>query len=401
MGDNSAFTAETAAKHQAELNDYINSKDINPLFIQIVEGMLIEKPDNPIAFIISFLQKKYPDQANVGGAPAVASESVTNLVQTGEEDEEADSEDDEDDYVDELPVMKPKAKTRQRNSIMGESNSGKTMADVPVFEKSPKTKAKITQLLSKSMLFSRLFAHLDENQMQALVGAMEEKEFTDGDEIIKQGDDGDYFYVIEKGTAVALKDGTIVKEYTEGGSFGELAIMYNAPRAATCKATSNCTVWRLQRVAFKVILMETQNKKREQHKNFLQDMEIFKDTLNEYEILTVADSLVEETFKSGEVICRQGDTGHKFYIVKQGEAVCSQIDAAGEAVEVATLNPGGYFGEVALLQDSRKRQATVTARDTLVVLSMDRDTFTRLLGPFLSVLKRNVEQYNKFVMASV
>lgn len=177
--------------------------------------------------------------------------------------------------------------------------------------------------------------------------------------------------------------------------------MYNAPRAATCKATSNCTVWRLQRVAFKVILMETQNKKREQHKNFLQDMEIFKDTLNEYEILTVADSLVEETFKSGEVICRQGDTGHKFYIVKQGEAVCSQIDAAGEAVEVATLNPGGYFGEVALLQDSRKRQATVTARDTLVVLSMDRDTFTRLLGPFLSVLKRNVEQYNKFVMASV
>jgi hypothetical protein len=48
---------------QAELQDYLNSKNINTLFIQIVESLLIEKPDNPIGFIVEYLQKKYPDQA--------------------------------------------------------------------------------------------------------------------------------------------------------------------------------------------------------------------------------------------------------------------------------------------------------------------------------------------------
>ena len=48
MATDGNFTAESAAQHQAELNDYLQSKNINQLFIQIVESLLIEKPDNPI-----------------------------------------------------------------------------------------------------------------------------------------------------------------------------------------------------------------------------------------------------------------------------------------------------------------------------------------------------------------
>jgi hypothetical protein len=52
-----------AADVQAELQQYLNSKNINSLFIQIVESLLIEKPANPIAFIIEYLRRQYPDQA--------------------------------------------------------------------------------------------------------------------------------------------------------------------------------------------------------------------------------------------------------------------------------------------------------------------------------------------------
>jgi cAMP-dependent protein kinase regulator len=52
-----------AADVQAELQQYLNSKNINSLFISIVESLLIEKPANPIAFIIEYLYKQYPDQA--------------------------------------------------------------------------------------------------------------------------------------------------------------------------------------------------------------------------------------------------------------------------------------------------------------------------------------------------
>ena len=50
---------------QAELQAYLNSKNINALFIQIVESLLIEKPANPIAFMIEYLHKQYPDQAKM------------------------------------------------------------------------------------------------------------------------------------------------------------------------------------------------------------------------------------------------------------------------------------------------------------------------------------------------
>jgi cAMP-dependent protein kinase regulator len=47
------------------LQQYLNSKNINSLFISIVENLLIEKPANPIAFMIEYLYKQYPDQAKV------------------------------------------------------------------------------------------------------------------------------------------------------------------------------------------------------------------------------------------------------------------------------------------------------------------------------------------------
>ena len=76
------MTDSHAADVQAELQQYLNSKNINSLFISIVESLLIEKPANPIAFIIEYLYKQYPDQAKVaidglaspgaGAGPAVA-----------------------------------------------------------------------------------------------------------------------------------------------------------------------------------------------------------------------------------------------------------------------------------------------------------------------------------------
>ena len=52
---------------QADLQDYLNAKGINTLFIKIVENLLIEKPDNPIQFIVKYLQREYPDQT--GASP--------------------------------------------------------------------------------------------------------------------------------------------------------------------------------------------------------------------------------------------------------------------------------------------------------------------------------------------
>jgi cAMP-dependent protein kinase regulator len=67
-----------------------------------------------------------------------------------------------------------------------------------------------------------------------------------GETVIRQGDDGDYFYVIENGVYHALKNteaGAMEKvfEYQGEGNFGELALLYNMPRAATVQVASLVT----------------------------------------------------------------------------------------------------------------------------------------------------------------
>lgn len=62
--------------------------------------------------------------------------------------------------------------------------------------------------------------------------------------VIKQGDRGDHFYVIESGVFEVFVSGVLVHTYsTEGGahaSFGELSLMYGKPRAATVTAKTVC-----------------------------------------------------------------------------------------------------------------------------------------------------------------
>jgi hypothetical protein len=72
--DSVTLISTQAADVQAELQQYLNSKNINSLFISIVENLLIEKPANPIAFMIEYLYKQYPEQAK----PAIESLSSSN-----------------------------------------------------------------------------------------------------------------------------------------------------------------------------------------------------------------------------------------------------------------------------------------------------------------------------------
>ena len=78
--------------------------------------------------------------------------------------------------------------------------------------------------------------------MQIVVNAMDEKKLKTGDIAIKQGDDADELFVVENGSLTCTKlfsgkaEPTFLKKYEPGDSFGELALLYNAPRAATITA---------------------------------------------------------------------------------------------------------------------------------------------------------------------
>jgi ABC-type lipoprotein export system ATPase subunit len=93
-----------------------------------------------------------------------------------------------------------------------------------------------------------------------------------------------------------------------------------------------------------------------------------------------AERLTPRRYAPGQVVVRQGERADRFFIIARGEAEVLIERPDGEPVHVNTLQPGQYFGEIALVQGGR-RTATVRAgaASGLDVLSLGRDAFSGLL----------------------
>ena len=63
-----------------------------------------------------------------------------------------------------------------------------------------------------------------------------------------------HYFILDSGKAEVLKGDESILVYESGAGFGELALMYHAPRAATVRATEKSVVWQLNRDTFKFIL---------------------------------------------------------------------------------------------------------------------------------------------------
>jgi hypothetical protein len=83
----------------------------------------------------------------------------------------------------------------------------------------------------------------------------------------------------------------------------------------------------------------------------------------------LAQALVEVRVESEDVVFQEGDLGDRFYVIADGRA---DVEIGGE--RVGTLEPGDFFGEIALLRDV-PRTATVRAITSLRLYALDRDTF--------------------------
>ncbi|XP_016358479.1 cAMP-dependent protein kinase type II-beta regulatory subunit-like [Sinocyclocheilus anshuiensis] len=248
-----------------------------------------------------------------------------------------------------------------------------------------------------------LFKNLDQEQMSEVLDGMFEKVVVTGEHIIDQDDDGDNFYVIERGTFdIMLKaDGTTrtVGSYDNRGSFGELALMYNTPRAATIIATSSGALWCLDRLTFRRIIVKNNAKKRKMYEAFIGTLPLLT-SLEVSERMKVVDVLSTKVYNSGEQIIAQGDLADSFYIVESGHVRItmkrskSKNNTEDEEVEIATCSRGQYFGELALVTN-KPRAASAYAMDSVKCLVMDVQAFERLLGPCMDIMKRNIANYEE------
>lgn len=255
---------------------------------------------------------------------------------------------------------------------------------------------KTMQSLSKAIQQNVLFKYLDEAERSEIFDAMFASEFEEGKTIIKQGDAGDNFYIIDEGSADVYVNDKLVTSIKTGGSFGELALIFGTPRAATVKASEKCRLWVIDRDTYRRILMGSTIRKRKLYESLLKNVKIL-ESLDDWERSTIADALEPCQFDDGTSIIKQGDIGDDFFIIENGEVIVKQYkDNEKEAIVVNHLKTGDVFGEVALI-NQRPRAATIIAKGPVKCVKLTKPRFERLLGPCLEILKRNINNYNSLI----
>ena len=260
------------------------------------------------------------------------------------------------------------------------------------------------QRIKSSVIHSFLFGNLEPKDLEVVINAMEEKRYRKGENIITQGDNGDCLYFVEEGNLNCFKkyqdsnEPKLVKKYQAGDAFGELALLYNAPRAASITAESDEVItWVLDRETFNHIVKEAAQKKREKYENFLKNVEILS-TIEPYELMQISDALKTATFKKGDYIIKEGEMGDVFYILEEGECEATKTLEPGKPdTIIKEYRVGDYFGERALIKGEPRACNIIASSDTVKVISLDRISFKRLLGPIEDILKRNIDKYQNIM----
>jgi len=298
------------------------------------------------------------------------------------------------------------SKAKQRLSVPRAAVSAEVYG---AFHKKSDFKQKVVQKsdeqihrIKARILQSFLFGSLDTADLNIVINAMEEKKFEPGDTVIEQGENGDCLFFVEDGALDCYKrfskdsQAKLVKNYGPGDAFGELALLYNSPRAATVKANTSCTLWLLDRETFNHIVKEAAQKKREQYESFLKSVELLS-TVEPYELTQICDALRSGSFNNGDYVIKEGEMGDVFYIIEEGNAIATKTLEPGKPPEkVKEYKRGDFFGELALIK-GEPRAANIVAVSPLKVVSLDRNSFKRLLGPVEDLLKRNESTYVKFI----
>jgi len=238
-----------------------------------------------------------------------------------------------------------------------------------------------------------MFMGLDKDMKVEIIKQMYKENVPKGKEIIVQGDKGTTFYVIVKGKFDIVVDGSTVASFDKGKCFGELALMYNAPRAATVKATVDSEVFTVHRRAFRKALRAAVRTAQSRNMKFLKSIPEFA-KLEEADIKAIDGALVPYEFEQGEVVLRQGEEGDRFYLIISGAATWTKVDGPNKSKQSGDLGLGKYFGERALLK-KQKRAATITAKTKLRTLTLSKEDFDLVVTPHQAVFNDRLKSYEK------
>lgn len=252
------------------------------------------------------------------------------------------------------------------------------------------------QLLRDIVKNTPVFQDLNRVELETIVQTFEPVQYDDpnDDFVFREGDQGDGMYIVKSGSVdMVSKDQQIVfSSYTSGGLFGELALLFDEPRAASARVAENGTeLWKLSKKDFNDIIQYTANnvpaKAKESVvrdpkyaeylnkvavKSAMQQCPIFRG-FESQDLERCVENMEIVTYMNGDVIIQQGDLGNAMYFVKSGIVTCVDEKSGGRVV--AEIQVGGYFGELALLFNKPRAVTVRATEDNVAVWRLSAEKF--------------------------
>ena len=241
-----------------------------------------------------------------------------------------------------------------------------------------------------------IFASLTDAELKAIIGSPDNgyEEYGMKQGIIREAEIGDCMYVILEGTVeVSIKSSGGGREIAiatlrEGDFFGEQSLLPGGDgrRNASVRAFHRSKLFRIDKkhVLLNIDGIEESEdvtaipkfKKEDQEvREILRNLRLFK-SLADIELDSYPTWTEVMTVGPGEFIVKESEHGEHLYVILDGIVEVFMIDEDGKINILAKLNPGNYFGEQALLEDSDgERNAYVRTDNETRLIKVSKDYF--------------------------
>mmetsp|Transcript_3242 Transcript_3242/g.7663 ORF Transcript_3242/g.7663 Transcript_3242/m.7663 type:complete len:807 (+) Transcript_3242:31-2451(+) len=197
----------------------------------------------------------------------------------------------------------------------------------------PKTPAEIEFILDSLSANPNISQFLQVHSIPQLADPAWKEDITVGEVVIRQGDpEADYFYVIKSGEFAIIVDGKVVGHVKTGQCFGELSLLYAAPRTATIKATKNSTIWVLPRGWVKTAAQQSAQSRAQMLMVYLNHVKALSVLLQDEKQL-LAPLLTQCTMHQNDKIVGFTEEEQSLYILTDGEA--RVVENNDEVLEVS------------------------------------------------------------------
>jgi CRP-like cAMP-binding protein len=246
-----------------------------------------------------------------------------------------------------------------------------------------------------------LFKSLSDNDLVNIMNAPENgiEEYEPRGIVVREAEVGDCMYIILDGyLEVSIRSGSSDREVgiatlRPGDFFGEQSLLPwgTGRRNASIKALHSAKVFRIDK---KYVLLAIKHDEDEDSaditainpkfepdevRDLIMEMPLF-NSLNNQELATIRDWTEVVTFGPGDFVVKKFQKGEHLFVILDGRAEVFTLDDNGEVLILAELNAGEFFGEQALMPDSKgKRNAFVRANNTTRLIKIPKEYFRLIL----------------------